>query len=689
MFFSQTNVVIMHNIFSIFLLSILTTLSVHAMREGDSKTSFVGNFYLEQSLSAHKTNLPSAFGTSLIPESKKKHFFQFTLVHEHPKAIRDLFHFLIDAGFVAHIGIVESSSLTNNPTPPRRAMKREIERFFPGFKAEGQLVFLIPNTENPNNAFDSIYQGLFFRDRSNDMLPDNELLGRDDEAQGLLDKIRDIDNSIAQKLRSLQDLLSSTSSLSITDRLNAILSNENLPLLSAAKLRVMRESGRFSEISLLAIIAHRLRQNIIVHEERRKAVENIFPSRLDIMLLYSFFVLEESMGKVMEGRILGEKGEDFGILSAYAEDNGLSMSKLLKPMAHEVLSGLNFFADSTEELVAENPQPGDESLPSSAPPASMPEPTAEKAPIDEKPRKPITWLYPTRHKAHALKLEKGHRLLDTLARLLAGEISHLYSPAGSVSVAIVNDKESNDQLIISTKKFVPEWLINNAIKKVYENSESFYEKVADHNKFIKAQRNFLLDNRGHSRFKREREKIDRIKFIRALKKETPDSALELRFKNLFSRGHDALNFQVLPNPLNIGNQKNLMVFHSEINLANFIFANQKPLDTIASSLGDLPYQYIGGSLKNCGKCNAMFRGWGNIRGINEDFNRYKILIFTAGNYHFVDGGYTLPHWSMNTNHATAKHLTENLKGIPSIDTISPEQRSSVQQIDLSESDDEI
>ncbi len=92
---------------------------------------------------------------------------------------------------------------------------------------------------------------------------------------------------------------------------------------------------------------------------------------------------------------------------------------------------------------------------------------------------------------------------------------------------------------------------------------------------------------------------------------------------------------MLENPFN---------YHSEINLIGYVLRHDLALDKVQDKYGrQLPYQYIGGSILNCGKCHAIIKG-GVIKGINSAIPITNMVIFTRGNYMRDGSYYSIPNW---------------------------------------------
>src|SRR5690606_33197884 len=73
-----------------------------------------------------------------------------------------------------------------------------------------------------------------------------------------------------------------------------------------------------------------------------------------------------------------------------------------------------------------------------------------------------------------LTLDSGIRRLDTLARLIAGEMvfSKRHITPGTVALALVKI-DGRDRLVISTKRFTPSWQIVDAVQDVINNSVNY------------------------------------------------------------------------------------------------------------------------------------------------------------------------------------------------------------------------
>jgi hypothetical protein len=226
---------------------------------------------------------------------------------------------------------------------------------------------------------------------------------------------------------------------------------------------------------------------------------------------------------------------------------------------------------------------------------------------------------------------------------------------------------------------VPEWIVLRAMKNLYNNSSKLFNACENKGIYIKDLKTLIEQELGYEETKKYRNKIDKIKFMKSLSNEHPSTELEIRFKNLFASGYENLNLVILGNPFN---------FHSEINLANFLIDGVKKLGAISTNEGDVAYQYIGGSILNCGGCSALFKGCKNIAGINERVSTYKILIFSRGNYNCRYPNFSLPKWAININQSRGKIYWALDECMMRTKDISNEEISILQQAELSDSDDD-
>jgi hypothetical protein len=130
--------------------------------------------------------------------------------------------------------------------------------------------------------------------------------------------------------------------------------------------------------------------------------------------------------------------------------------------------------------------------------------------------------------------------------------------------------------------------------------------------------------------------------------------------------------------------------HSELVVAEHVIRHHAVLGTVdAWGSKKMPYQYIGGSLLNCAKCNALIRGEKGIVGFNmrPTSKSLPLFIFSRGHYHTGYPQYGIPKISLEINGMSSSRLQQSLNEISSASSKLPlEDLVRIQEAELSDSD---
>jgi hypothetical protein len=244
-----------------------------------------------------------------------------------------------------------------------------------------------------------------------------------------------------------------------------------------------------------------------------------------------------------------------------------------------------------------------------------------------------------------LALQKGHRLLDTLARLIAMQLRHNKSYAGSLSLVF-----TQNNLLISTKRNVSREEITKALQHVLNDLMIYKERDFKYNNLIKREKakikhlkQKLMERTNMSNYTElvgqiltTRASIDKIKFMRALSFDYTDD-LSQHIKRFFSSSNYEQGVIVINNPEG---------FHSEIQLATYV--KEQGLCWKKLEASSIAYQYIGGSMRSCCFCDSLIRGAPGVNGLNEQADK-KMVFFIRSSYPASNDSYNLPAWSLELN----------------------------------------
>ena len=172
-------------------------------------------------------------------------------------------------------------------------------------------------------------------------------------------------------------------------------------------------------------------------------------------------------------------------------------------------------------------------------------------------------INPTQNKL----IKKGHRLMDTLARLLSREIGiGIGDTAGSISLALIPNN-GDVKLIISTKSTRSNKQLLLALQNVIKYSNKLYNSVNDLNKYIKNEKRNITNiiDQSSNIWKNHRQNIDKIKLAIALNARNSVDNIELLLVNILNNFNEQ-NVIILDNPFNL---------HSELNIINYLLLQQQ------------------------------------------------------------------------------------------------------------------
>jgi hypothetical protein len=446
------------------------------------------------------------------------------------------------------------------------------------------------------------------------------------------------------------------------------------------------------------------------------------PGQIDIMILYLFYFFEESKKNTLVG--ITRKVD---LVNAFADIEELSVSALLSEYAHQIMEALGIDPHPKFQEIKPVPKKANKKQNEINTPPQKKNNVTEKIQqpfksqeiekavvVTEKdsaliPKKlsPPTmqlndeisskgkWLNSLANQGGTnirIKLEKGHRSLDTLARLLSREMAFGgdCGPVGSVSVALFSTGGKN-KLLISTKDNRANNNAFIALTKVISYSNKLGLYVKDFEAFLELRKRELkeiaLELKSCTNDKEEaklikrkyqaRQDIDKIKLYLSLNYKGDDKIRQL-FKTTLSN-ISVNNVVIIKNPFNL---------HSELNAIKYLLENNFILSYTASASGlPVPYQYIGGSILNCAKCSALIKGGENIVGINSKSDNQNLVFFSRGNYRMGYPNFVIPKWSSQINNKSKIDMAEALDKLSSpASKLSVKTLMQIQDASLSESE---
>lgn len=293
------------------------------------------------------------------------------------------------------------------------------------------------------------------------------------------------------------------------------------------------------------------------------------------------------------------------------------------------------------------------------------------------------------------EIKKEHRILDTIARLLAEELSNdINSP--SYSVAWVKNRLGKTALAvaINEKKYLNKGNLVKALRNIRKDSFLLANSTrGDLNKFIKEK--VLVLNELIKKIEKTKNKYK----FRRLEKEyhliRKDVDLIKLFQSTLPKGKK-YNPKVAKFLNNINKDNCLLldsydsIIHSELSVVRYILETNSYFGYIKNSRNeDIPYQYIGSSKKSCAKCVSLINGKNDLIGINNLTDKTHMAIFLRGyNPYAYPGKYFIPGWSKRINNKSEKWIKKQLKDLPWINKLNIGQKFVSKTESLSQSDDE-
>lgn len=302
----------------------------------------------------------------------------------------------------------------------------------------------------------------------------------------------------------------------------------------------------------------------------------------------------------------------------------------------------------------------------------------------------------TTHGSQNLEFKRirAFRALDMLAFLM-----RKFSPqaAGTVAISLVRNHEK-DEFMIATKYNLPEEIMRhtflNVVKQIREYARHTYSKARK-----KELRSEWLD--GVSLLE-SRECDEELAYNRLLQLRTeiylmrmseiannPYDVIELRIAKLLRTTKDTnIPINRIDNEIETASTKEKSKgLHPEMAIVSRLLERKMALGV----RGTLKYQYIGTSMLNCVKCDALLRGTKNLNGINNMIRETKMVFLTKGYYEAIYPGFQLTEWFLKINNTiSTRDLHQHLDALaPSAFAMSMSEKRLIQDGNLSESDDEL
>ncbi len=295
--------------------------------------------------------------------------------------------------------------------------------------------------------------------------------------------------------------------------------------------------------------------------------------------------------------------------------------------------------------------------------------------------------------------------MDSLARLILREVNIGAGPksgknlvsVGSVSVALLPG-DAEDKLLISFKKNIDKNYLDGALRniiyyaqKIHLSNNNYLAQLDELKNEIYQIDSQLKQTTNPVEVKKllenilsTRQNIDKLKLNSWLESSHVRGSIDERLKNILFRlyyDNDSSSIQLLPNPREL---------HSELVIIEHFLNEPVALGYAAKGRANVPYQYIGGSILNCAKCDALIRGGKDVIGINDTYSPIDLVFLSRGHYTTGYPCYSLPAWALRQNRKISEqqisHALDRLS-TPS-KTYSPQDLSRLQNAELSDSDEE-
>lgn len=635
-------------------------------------------------------------GTALAPGNWDDSVYVLDLdgIAKSSDTLQNFYKFLSDAGFVVDMGRIYIDRLLNpekyveeKPRPNKaKIFHSKLAALYRDFPQDdkndlSRSCYVMANKRNATYYFHESFTSLIFRHRENEKqstvnIPAHlqKLFAVDNDLYALLNKAQKINEEILKRITTFEGFIKQCDSVCALDEIKR---HEYAPLTLINKIN--RSRKLYSDAQVVTDLGSSLQSARGWVSERQAALSTMVASPIDVFLLYSYFLLEESKTDLFYGH-------GFNILAYFSDLDELSISNLLAEPASLVMEQLGYNGDKKEDAPIKSPASNKKSKKGckvkkvkkkekkekkEEPKSLQPLPTLRETKEDEyqksKKEKQI-FLNSLNDTADAnnvsMLLRKSHRLLDTLSRLLANVLAIEYENASKSLSLMLFPGQSLDKLIVATKANRANSYIIEALKEIViqardeANHTTSIKVLKERNRQIweniktapsQKQRRELLQEARSSRYK-----IDLKKLYMALNSTDSDPILRA-FKNVLNN-ISADSVVILPNPYN---------YHSEMVLTEYLQLKKVPLGFIEWNAASIPYQYLGGDLLNCAHCNACLKGAKGIHGLNRA-PKIDMIMFTRGSYMATYPGYVPSRRVCLINQVNKFTLLKSLKEIDGI-----------------------
>lgn len=601
--------------------------------------------------------------------------------------LKNFYKFLSDSGFIVDAGTIGIRKLLFPEKYPgfkakphkatgflhKLAQEFASRRIDLEEKDDGTSIAIMAKKRNTTYFFHESWPSMVLRHKENEKnhntianIPIHlqPLFKEDEHLRSLLNKAREINEEILARINEFSKILDENAA-DANAALTAIKEYEKTPFILINKI------DRNLKIAAAQEIVRELKVALPEHLERAYergiALNTMIPSPIDVFLLYSYYLLEESKADLF--------GRQFNIIGYLSDLDELSISRLLAASASVVLEQLGYTGDAKNEVSKKKYAPAKKNVKSKkkkshgkaknvakkikkeeveddeeSPEEVIAQPIANDIPIvaasvsgeknhaNNSPKKEVILnsLNDTAHPNNVtLPLKKSFRLLDTVSRLLAYVLSMDYenSASGSLHIMLIPDK-AGDKLVVATKATRATPYIIEALQGIVTGAKSEGKNSSiralknEYQQLREARRKSTDKNQVRKSLRREtdlRYLIDLKKLYVALNSTDTDPIL-CALKNVLNNASTD-SIVILPNHFN---------YHSEMVLAEY--DNIKPLGFITWNNKSIPYQYLGGALLSCGHCNICLKGGINIHGLNRA-PMVDMPLFSRGSYKVYYPGY--------------------------------------------------
>ncbi len=656
----------------------------------------------------------SCLGLVVTPEEFDNYFFDIDIdaIEYLPQEIKTIYNFLQENKLLQQIGIIHPKKLLEAKIVHKnlRLLKKELISTNIDFEDSEKIHILVDN--NTPNKFFFHYKktGFLLRDKASvNELEKNELFLKNDEVTDILYKVSEINKTIKNKLNIIHAIINRNfiDDNQIKEALNNLAQHDEVPeILKPLILEKIRLINNPS--TSLEVFRKLLKNNLEVNKSRQIGLDIIASSPFDLLQIYFFYLFEEAKKNIK----LNGLQDSIDFINSFNDIEELSVTAHLAPYAHQVMESLgidvhkyNVQKKTPTKIKSNNKKNKNKNkkkkknnktkklieitVPTDMEPLNVEPELPKKTYADlfrgiesaSMKNNLVQQISPTQDKLS----EKGHRLMDTLARLLSREIGiGIGDSAGSISLAIIPNNYAT-RLIISTKSTRSNGQLILALQNIIKYSNILHNNTGDLKEYIKSEKQKIADitiQNTHTQ-KQARQNIDKIKLAIALNGRDDADNIELLLVNILNNINEQ-NVTILDNPFNL---------HAELNIINYLLLQpQAALGKLDNYNGfkNVPYQYIAGSILNCAKCHALINGGRGVKGINEIEQSTELVFLSRGSYHTGYPCFVIPEWSkIKNNNKTKRQIGLALNNLSSPSSeLSQQELSKIQDAELSDSDGE-